>query len=96
MNGSLATGFGFGIGRAIRRPMKNLYSDFYPDLEAPGNAKTRGAERPQKIRIVFENDVSARGVKIPIRNGHIPAKVSIPELRNHNQFDCLFTDRATS
>jgi len=75
--------------------MKNLYLVLHPD-RALGNAKTRGTEWPQKIRIVFEDDVSAHGVEIPIRNGHVPAKISIPKLKYHNKPACLSTVRASS
>jgi hypothetical protein len=76
--------------------MKNLYSDLHPDGEVPGNAKTQGAERPNKIHIMFENDVGARGVKIQVRHGHLPAKISTPEPIKHNSLGCFSTVRAMS
>jgi hypothetical protein len=96
MKRSLATGSVFGIRRAIRQTMKDLHSDSYSDHETPANAKTRGAEKQKKIRIVFENNVSARSVKIPIKHGHIPAKSPTPEFKSHNRPACISTVRATS
>ncbi len=69
--------------------MKNLHSDLHPEREALGNATTSAAERSQKIRIVFEDDVSACGVEILIKNSHAPAKISMPELKNHDKPACL-------
>ncbi len=63
--------------------MKNLHSDLHPEREALGNATTSAAERSQKIRIVFEDDVSARGVKILIKDGHVPDMASMPEFKNY-------------
>ena len=96
MKRSLATGFVFGIRRAIRQPMKNLHSDLHHEREVPGDAIMGAAERPKKIRIVFEDDLNARGAEILIKHSNASAKNFIPELRNHNQLDWLSTVRATS
>ena len=85
MKRSLATTSALGIGHARTQPMKNLHSDLHPEHDALGNATTRGAKRSQEIRIVFEDDVNARGVKIPIRTIHASAKISMPEFKNHNK-----------
>jgi hypothetical protein len=96
MKRSLATGFVFGIGRAIRQPMKNLHSDLHHEREVIGDAIMRAAERLQKIRIVFEDDSNARGVEILIRHSNASAKISMPGLKNLNKLDCLSIVRATS
>jgi hypothetical protein len=75
MKRSLATKSVIGIGFAKTQPMKELNSISSPDREAPGNAKTRGTERPKKIRIVFEDDVSARSVEVRFKNNFTPAMV---------------------
>jgi hypothetical protein len=85
MKRSLATPAALGISHARTQPMKNLNSDLHPEHEALGNATTRAAKRSQEIRIVFEDDVNARGVKIPIRTIHASAKISMPEFKNHNK-----------
>jgi hypothetical protein len=76
--------------------MKNLYSDLHPDREVLGGAIMRAKERSQKIRIVFKDDLSARGPEILIKHRHASAKISMPELKKHNKLDCLSTVRATS
>jgi hypothetical protein len=96
MKRSLATGSVFGIGRAIRHPMKNLHSDLHHEREVLGDAIMQAAERPKRIGIVFEDDLNARGAEILIKHSNASAKISIPELRNHNKVDCLSAVRATS
>jgi hypothetical protein len=76
--------------------MKNLYSDLHPDCEAPGNGKTHGTGQRKKIRIAFENDVSTRDVKIQIRHGYVPAKISMLEPKNHNSLAYFSAVRAMS
>src|SRR5258706_5718877 len=75
----------FGIGHARTEPMKNLNSDLHPERGALGNTTRRATRRPKNIFIVFEDEASTRGVKILIKNGHIPAKISMPEFTNHNK-----------
>jgi hypothetical protein len=96
MKRSLATGFVFGIGRAIGQPMKNLYSDLNHEREVLGDTIMQTAERPKKIRIVFEDDLNAHRAEILIKHSNASARISIPELRNDNKLDCLSTVRATS
>ena len=45
---------------------------------------TQAAERPKKICIVFEDDVSAESVEVLIKNNSVPVKISISDLNNHN------------
>jgi hypothetical protein len=96
MKRSVATGSVFGIGRAIRQPMKNLHTDLHHEREVLGDAIMRAYERSQKIRIVFEDDLSARGAEILIKHRNASAEIYIPELRNRNKLYCLSTVRATS
>jgi hypothetical protein len=93
MKRSRATGYVFGIGRAIRQPMKNLHSDLHHEREVRGDAIMRSAERPRKIRIVFEDNFNARGAEILIKHSNAAAQTSIPELINNNKLDCLSTVR---
>jgi len=83
MKRGLATIAAFGTGHALTRPMKNLYSDWQLEREALGRAPARAAKRPQKIHIVFEDDDSARSVKIPIKDGHSTAKTFMPEFKSY-------------
>jgi hypothetical protein len=73
--------------------MKNLHSELYEEREVLEDAIVRAAEWPQKIRIVFENDLNARGAEVLIKHSNVSARISIPELRNHNKLDCLSTVR---
>jgi len=96
MKRSLASGSVFGIGRAIRQPMKNLHSDLHHEREVLGDAIMRAGDRPREIHVVFEHDLNARGAEILIKLSNASAKRSMPESRKHNELDCLFTIRATS
>jgi hypothetical protein len=96
MKRSLATGFVFGIGRAIRPPMKNLHSDLHHEREVPGDAIMGAAERPKKIRIVFEDDLNVGGAEVLIKHSNASAKRFVPEFRNHNQLDWFSIVRAAS
>ena len=92
----LATGFAFGIGRAIRQPMKHLNTDLHHEREVIGDAIVRTAERPKKLRIFFKDDSNARGAEISIKHRSAPAKLFILELKHHNKLDCLSTVKVTS
>jgi len=96
LKGSLTIGFVFGIGCAIRPPMKNLHTDLHHECEVHGDATLRAAERPKKIRIVFEDDQNTPGVEILIKHSSASAKSFIPELKNRNKLDCLSNVKTTS
>jgi len=96
MRKNLTTGSMFGIGRAIRQPMKNLHSELHHEREVLGDTTMRPYDRSRKIHIVFETDLNARGADILIKHSNTSAKISMPESRSHNKLDCLSTIKATS
>jgi hypothetical protein len=48
--------------------MKNLRLVMHPRPEDPGNPTARATERPLKIRVVFDDDSSARGAEVLIKH----------------------------
>src|SRR5580704_3925811 len=49
---------------ARAQPMNNSRLIMHPRPEDPGNRTTRATERPLKIRVVFDDDVSARSAEV--------------------------------
>jgi hypothetical protein len=66
MNRAEAIMSAFGIGPAITRPMKNLHLILPTESQGPGYSMS-AIEQPKKIPIVFDDDVSARNVKILVK-----------------------------
>src|ERR1700693_2007880 len=48
--------------------MKNLHLVTQSTIEDPGNPTTRGSERLLKIRVVFDDDNSARSAEVVIKH----------------------------
>lgn len=71
MNRMAAAASVLGIGHAIAHSMKNLISVLRPKRKGC-HAAARATEQPQKICIVFKNDVSPRNIKILIKNDSAP------------------------
>ena len=61
-----AATYALGIGHAITHLMKNLTV----------------TERPKKICIMFENDVTAHSVEVLFKNNWAPPMISILDLNN--------------
>jgi hypothetical protein len=73
-----------GIGHARTHLMKNLHPVLPSDREPLGYTAIQAAERPIKICVVFEDDVSAGSVEVFIKNSSVPATISISDLNSHN------------
>ena len=63
--------------------MKNLYSVIPADREDPGHTTIQAAERPKKIRIVFEDDINACSVEVLLKSNSVPVMIPIMGLFNH-------------
>ena len=48
------------------------------------HAPIQATEHPEKICIVFEDDVSTESAEVLIKNNSVPVKISISDLNNHN------------
>src|SRR5882724_7664539 len=70
---------------ARTRPMKNSLLVMHPRPEDPGNPTTRGTERRLKIRVVFDDDHSARSAEVVIQHVTADLECDIWSFA----FDCL-------